>query len=415
MKVMSNRRCILLAILGSFFFTMAYSQEKKTGDVIENLTFSGLFNYESDHLNLSKYKNKVIIFDFWSTNCIGCIVSFPKLDSIQNEYKDEIQIILVNKQSRDATEKFFKLKDHIKIPNVPFITGDSLLFKYFPVQAYPAIVWIDKDGVYKKMTHNISEDAVQTFLETGRNKESAYIAKSKYVESMFDSAYSKEVKYHSYISKVIPGVKLNGQIELKGGLLYSNTRLIDLFRIAYNGQGSYNFFDSNKLFIENPNIVDSLEIKFNYSLLLPSKDKVSLFRRMQDDLAAYTNISATIETRLIKSLVLTKIDGEDLLKTKGGEPLFNMPINKAVNNKPLELRQIRNLPIKHFINVLNIWSNRSLKMPLIDQTNYVGNVDIELQGLVLDGKDLDLLKDAIKKYNLTFEEKFVEVKVLVLR
>src|SRR5688572_14010525 len=52
-------------------------------------------------------KAKPFIIEFWDVSCISCIASFPKMDSLQKTFGDQIQIIHVNRQTEEATERFF--------------------------------------------------------------------------------------------------------------------------------------------------------------------------------------------------------------------------------------------------------------------------------------------------------------------
>ena len=53
---------------------------------------------------------------------------------------------MVNKQSKEITTNFFEKRKRIKAPDLPFITGDTLLHNTFGIDGVPIYVWIDSAG-----------------------------------------------------------------------------------------------------------------------------------------------------------------------------------------------------------------------------------------------------------------------------
>ncbi|WP_372490048.1 TlpA family protein disulfide reductase [Chitinophaga sedimenti] len=71
-----------------------------------NLKWHTVVNHPSPTLDLSQYRGKIVILDFWNTYCGACIKQFPKMDSIQEKYKDDLKIVLIDsKASEDKPEK----------------------------------------------------------------------------------------------------------------------------------------------------------------------------------------------------------------------------------------------------------------------------------------------------------------------
>ncbi|TJZ60060.1 redoxin domain-containing protein [Sphingobacterium olei] len=106
-----------------------------------------------DTITLNDYRDKkLIILDFWSSWCSSCINSFPSLDSIQNVFRDDLQILLVNpasskddrlrilyimeQQGRGVTGSFA----------VPSIYNDKIITKYFQPKVYPRLIWLNEKG-----------------------------------------------------------------------------------------------------------------------------------------------------------------------------------------------------------------------------------------------------------------------------
>jgi thiol-disulfide isomerase/thioredoxin len=96
-------------------------------------------------VQLTTYKGKVLLVDFWASWCVPCKTSFPALDSLYREYQPrglEVLAINLDERRRDA-DRF--LGDHPHRLTVLFDPkGASPLA--FAVQGMPSSFLIDKAG-----------------------------------------------------------------------------------------------------------------------------------------------------------------------------------------------------------------------------------------------------------------------------
>lgn len=114
---------------------------------LPNLNLGTLINYKDSTAFLSDFHNKIIILDFWFTSCGACIAQFPKEDSLQKQFSDEIQIIPVAFESREVVESFLEKwskLNHTTL-SLPFIVRDSLLNTFFENIYFPHYIWIAQD------------------------------------------------------------------------------------------------------------------------------------------------------------------------------------------------------------------------------------------------------------------------------
>lgn len=158
---MLARSCIVITIsLLQGLFSSSQAQSFKRlyqGDQLpmENIAFNNVRNYSKKNVNLADFKGKYIIFDFWTKGCSACIAAFPKMQELQEIFKDQLQILLITKNTEEELATL--LKNNLKVRNarLPMIIGDSILSKIcFPHTSVPFHVWIDKDGKVAATTYS---------------------------------------------------------------------------------------------------------------------------------------------------------------------------------------------------------------------------------------------------------------------
>ena len=80
----------------------------RIGDSVPNVSIGNLVNYQKASYKMSEFKDKLLIIDFWATWCMPCIASFPKLDSLQKEFEQELMILSVTSEEKKMVEEFLK-------------------------------------------------------------------------------------------------------------------------------------------------------------------------------------------------------------------------------------------------------------------------------------------------------------------
>jgi thiol-disulfide isomerase/thioredoxin len=122
------------------------------GDKVPQAAFIQLVNGKQQASSFTRYKSKLLVLDFISTTCAGCVKSMPGIDSMQKEYDNSMQVILVTTQSKEAIQKFLQNNPAGKSLNLPFVTNDSVLRSFFPYEYISHLVWIGPDGIVKAIT-----------------------------------------------------------------------------------------------------------------------------------------------------------------------------------------------------------------------------------------------------------------------
>lgn len=146
------------------------------GDTLPgDLVLTNVFNYPAKTIRVADLKGKMILLDFWATWCASCVEGFPKMDALQKEFNNELQVILVNAaQTEDDEQKasklFAKRKEKAGYDvTLPYLIGDTVLQALFPYKYVPNYVWINKEGVVAAITFSeeVKNKNIQTVLKTG--------------------------------------------------------------------------------------------------------------------------------------------------------------------------------------------------------------------------------------------------------
>ncbi|GAB3429823.1 TlpA family protein disulfide reductase [Niabella aquatica] len=119
---------------------------------LPDLTIHNLLNYTSTTTtvdNLQCGNTKMLLLDFWFTSCIPCIKQISKLDSLQKEFNDRLQILMVTFEHDSLVAPFIAKweQQHKRKLSIPIVTGDEQLQAYFNQTSRPNYAWIATDRV----------------------------------------------------------------------------------------------------------------------------------------------------------------------------------------------------------------------------------------------------------------------------
>lgn len=401
-------------------------QPLDTGQKLPNLKLENVINWNQSFIYLSGFKRNLIILDFWSPGCASCIADFPEMEALQNKFGKKIQIILVNAQSEDSTRHFFEKRKRIKIPDLPFVTSDTILDRYFPHNAFPHLVWIDSSGVVRYIAtgYDTDESNILSFLD-------GHPPSIKEKRDVFNFDYSKPViaegngrwagkaLYYSYIMHRIPA-QVGGLI--KPDHIYENSASVaKLFKLAFEEGTKYNFNPRNTVILKVKDTSKYLYPKdmknydqwaennsYYYELKVPVSESDKLYQFMQQDLERYFNVNAVVEKRKVLCLVLVKKGNINRLYSQGGPMDTN--IYSALGDK---LCYFHNYTFGAIMGKLQNLFSDSLPTPFVNGTGYHGTVDITFDKSAI--TNLNLLKKELGKNNLDLVKEEWLTNVLVIR
>ena len=123
---------------------------------VPNFTFAEFRENGIDSIQLSAFKGKKVMMEFWIKNCGYCMAAFPGMKTLQQEYGANTAIVSVNAYEEKEEVAFFYKREK---PQYKMLYGGEKLANQIGVYAYPSVVIIDEFGkvIYSKEGFNEKE------------------------------------------------------------------------------------------------------------------------------------------------------------------------------------------------------------------------------------------------------------------
>ena len=365
----------LMGLLCLYISTNSHAQNitypLKIGDSIPDITIHNILNYNSDHARLSEFNNKLIVLDFWATYCGSCIAEFPEEVTIQKNYKDRVQIILVDtrfgKDTKPKVELFFR-SYHPSYRSLPCAVEDTILIKLFPHTNVGYYVWIKNNKVLA-MTNDqklISKN-IAFFLQ-GRDLQASIFNDIPYDigKPVFEHGNGGDAPgylYRNFLIPYKPGLHTSsGFFHNKEGDVigcqFVNCSIFNLLLAAHPELQTVAF---NRIVfkLKHPEAFSRDSTSENwkeknlitYQAYFPPSSSSRALRLMQDDLDKYYPLKFTIESRIGRCMVVKP--GKNAVR-----------LTKSLNNTLNDDGFFRTFPISDIVQDLNSHSS----IPFIDET-----------------------------------------------
>jgi thiol-disulfide isomerase/thioredoxin len=422
--------------LSCFFNGLAQSASNslidypKVGQAMPYFKIEDVTHYYKRQITLDNFKGKWLFLDFWFPGCLSCIQSFPKIDKLQKEFKNEAQFVLVgNKfQYKNIKEIYEKLtlKQNINIASA----YDSSLFRRWKIYAMPYIIAVDPSGKVRFKTDG-RDMTVEKVRDLLAGKDVSFYAidntKIQFEEKTFSSeTVGDNLIYRSllakwngedqYVCNIEDYVKLNGN---RPGFKLSAVPLEFLYSFAYWGVWRVQPYDSRfgKVY---PRIL--LELKdstlfqynfnnkigiYNYSLTFPpfQNEVESIMKMIQHDLHNAFGYEASVEIRSMPVWELRITDPSLAAKLKSDGSITEF------DPRPTGLT-IKNFNVEKLVDALRYYIGGSDKAPFFDASGITHNINISLDAYMLDWSDV---MKALNQNGLCLVKGRRDMKVLVLK
>ena len=368
------------------------------GKPVPDYTFSNILNSKENEILIRDLKGKIVILEFWATWCGPCIPAMQKLDSLQNEFKGELEIITISTEKKERLEKFIKSSNtSLRIVSD---TSHSIHFKY---KVIPHSIVIDKNGIVRALTspENITKDALTNLITKDQIdlelKDDFYVDPSLEVEtikSISNTDYRIELK--SYDQEKRGGTQILKDTEgnINGIEIYNSTipRLYQtLFDVASPSRMIYK--DS----LSEDDFPYEKEQQYNFIIEVSSAYQNKWREIGIDFLNENFEVNAKMGIDTLDCFVIKNVDNTiEESSVKSSEYMFMGTILKTKKIKMSQLAEY----LENFTAV-----------PVVDKTYLKGEYDIEFEWQAEDSKTLH---SELRKYGLTFERSDEKLPVEVM-
>ncbi|MEZ2338387.1 TlpA family protein disulfide reductase [Mucilaginibacter sp. RCC_168] len=400
--------------------TSNFANALKIGDHVPDITINNFINYPNKSAKISDFKGKLLILDFWATNCGSCIRAMPKMDSLAKKFNRNIQIIAVSYEKQAIVTAFLKRNPVGRSMQLPIVTDDIKLRSLFPHRILSHEVWIDENGMVVGITEPeyVNERNVQAMLAHKmpdmpvKTDMMAYdYQQPLLVNSSKAMIYSAIDSYKQGVAPKFGAVtdSLNNRLRF----YIINFPILQMYMLALD---HLLYFPKTFMQIQ---IRDTARLQmpsgiyrnpwkqknnFCYETVQSSSTSTARLKEIiRSDLNRFFNLDGRMEKRKAKCLVLQRFKEENhLLATTSSIPLNTLHSKDSV--KVISGGSISNI----------IWELNEIKngMPAIDETGIKENVEMHLP--IQSFANIPQVNQALYKYGLVLKEEMRELEFFVL-
>lgn len=146
---------VLAAVAGAVAANFALAPKQASDQAVESLFQAKMPDPTGNELDLSKFRGKTLVVNFWAPWCGPCVEEMPELTALHGEYAQKnVEFIGIGIDSAGNIQEFLK-KIPVKYPlAVAGFTGTELAKSFGNAQGglpYTVVITPDGNVKYRKM------------------------------------------------------------------------------------------------------------------------------------------------------------------------------------------------------------------------------------------------------------------------
>lgn len=161
----------LYNVISNFDFTIDNREQKETRKPMPE---SIIFDEEDREINTLSFKGKPTIINFWTTWCTYCEQEMPSFEKAYNQYKNEVNFVLVDvlDSYEETKENGIKYKNEHNLSMPIYFDRNHQAVQKFSAPGFPTTFFIDKNGdIYKISISMLTEEKLFDYIEKLINEE----------------------------------------------------------------------------------------------------------------------------------------------------------------------------------------------------------------------------------------------------
>lgn len=157
-------------------FPTSFTNSREGTEILEKLTGFSLKtgmdaphftmrDIEGNEIDLTMYKGKHVLLNFWASWCVPCLAEMPAVVSIgKNTPKDKLELIFMS--SDKSLEAMNRAIENYEIKGVHIVSDDRIIRKY-GAQAIPQLYLIDPNGeiIYNRSLNEKNVEKLESLIE----------------------------------------------------------------------------------------------------------------------------------------------------------------------------------------------------------------------------------------------------------
>ncbi|SDF45760.1 Thiol-disulfide isomerase or thioredoxin [Mucilaginibacter pineti] len=432
----------------------AQTNEILVGHQMPEVKMNSVLNYKNADVNISDFKGKLLILDFWATYCAPCVSMFGRTDSLQKIFNGKIQFLSVTKEPARKVQPFLDRMYRMNKIKPISVVGDTILSRYFYYASIPYYVWINSNG--KVIATTDADEITAENIESVINGKSASFENRRdirrkaidYTKSLFvvsdnfvlkDSSRKREVLQRPDILSY--SIATRWIDNAQGGFSFDpdhfngfNVSIDYLYRMSYDlyyyASAIPGAFDSqtthvfempdsllNKITVPDNSPINGNSAKTiewgkkygaSYEIVFPKgiswKEKI---KQIKSDLDRYFAIpmgfEVVVEKRTDTNTTALKILNGSKLSTVGG---------RSFEKHDRYFYSQQNEPLATLIRTMNSYFLQGAKTTIVNKTNFEKKVDLQLN---CDMTNLNEVNKELLKFGLSLIKEPTAIDVLVFK
>lgn len=134
----------LLTLCFSLALMLASGAASATNSPLYGLSFP---NVDQQEINLSQYKGKVVLLNFWATWCPPCIKEMPSMQRLQEKFEgQDFEIIAISAGETQTAVESFLMELDTELTFSILLDEKGRTFNEFGVRGLPTSFLFDRKG-----------------------------------------------------------------------------------------------------------------------------------------------------------------------------------------------------------------------------------------------------------------------------